>query len=208
MPSQLEIPFKPTNQIWRTYRHFPYKAWHAVAELVDNSTQSFFDNRQALLKAYKKESSGLHVAITLNRQAKTLSIADTAMGMDLEELKRAVQLGAPPPNTTGRSEFGMGMKTACSWLGNKWGVRTKRLGEQFEYSFEIDINSHAASSNEVLQVTRKKVNEVETHYTIVTVADLRGEVLQNRVVGRIKRHLAEMYRRDIDKGLLSLLWDG
>ena len=29
--------------------------WHAIAEFVDNSTQSYFDNRQALDAAYKAE---------------------------------------------------------------------------------------------------------------------------------------------------------
>ena len=50
------------------------------------------------------------------------------MGMDLEDLQRAVQLAAPPPDTSGRGEFGMGMKTSCCWLGDHWKIITKKLG--------------------------------------------------------------------------------
>ena len=207
MAEQLEIPFKPTNQIWRTYKHFPYKAWYAVGELVDNSTQSFLENRAALEPALAAKGLGLQVTITLDTKAKTLTVTDNAMGMDLDELKRAVQLAAPPPNTSGRSEFGMGLKTACSWLGNRWSVRTKKHGMPHEYSFEVDIDSHADSKNEMLLVTKKNVDDLTEHYTIVTVHAVRGDVVQGRTISRIKRHLAEMYRRDIAEGTLTLLWD-
>jgi Histidine kinase-, DNA gyrase B-, and HSP90-like ATPase len=93
-----------------TYRHFPYKAWNAVGELVDNSTQSYFENRRALDRRLKKDSTNFAVRIDYSRD-ELFSIYDNAMGMDLEDLTRAVQLAAPPPVTSGRSEFGMGMKT-------------------------------------------------------------------------------------------------
>lgn len=207
MSRTFEIPFKPTNQIWRTYKHFPYKAWYAIGELVDNSTQSFMDNTTALRKVLKAEGEPFRVVVSLDTKARRLVVSDNAMGMGLDVLKRAVQLAALPPDTSGRCEFGMGLKTACSWLGNKWSVRTKQLGEEVELSFSIDINTHSASLSESLVVTEKQINDPKAHYTIVTIDDVRGEVLQTRTQGKIKTYLAEMYRNDIRGGVLSLMWD-
>ena len=40
------VQLQANNRIWLTYRHFPYKAHNAVAELVDNSVQSYLDNKK------------------------------------------------------------------------------------------------------------------------------------------------------------------
>ena len=34
--------------VLRWYKRLPYKPWHALAEFVDNSTQSYFNNKAAL----------------------------------------------------------------------------------------------------------------------------------------------------------------
>ncbi len=205
MATQIEIPFRPTNQIWRTYKHFPYKAWYAVGELVDNSTQSYFDHRTELDPALERVGTKFQVTIDFDAQKRILVVADNAMGMDLAELRRAVQLAAIPPVTTGRCEFGMGLKTACSWLGSKWSVRTKKLGSRLEYSFVIDIDAHAESDAQVLQVLEKMVQETESHYTIVTVENVRSD-FQRRALNQVKKHLAEMYRCDINSGSVTLMW--
>src|ERR1700729_2126627 len=103
------VPLQANNRIWLTYQHFPYKAWNAVAEMVDNSVQSYLDNRAALNRQLRKDNDRFAVKIDYSSD-QLFSIWDNATGMDLEDLHRAVQLAAPPPNTAGRSEFGMGMK--------------------------------------------------------------------------------------------------
>ena len=37
---------------------------------------------------------------------------------------------AIPPDRSGLSEFGMGMKSAACWFAPRWSVRTKALGAQ------------------------------------------------------------------------------
>ena len=39
-----------------------------------------------------------------------------------------------PDDTSGLNEFGMGMKTASSWLANKWTVTTSAFGENYQRS--------------------------------------------------------------------------
>ncbi len=206
MATTHRIPFRPTNQIWRTYKHFPYKAWYAVGELVDNSTQSFFDHRGELEKALSAKGEKFQVSIDFDPKTRVLTVSDNAMGMDLEELKRAVQLAALPPDVSGRCEFGMGLKTAASWLGNTWSVRTKKRGSQKEYSFEINIAKHANSKDDELAVLEKTVEDKDSHYTVVTIREVRPD-LQKKALGKVKQFLGDMYREDTGSGALRLVWN-
>ena len=142
------VPLQANNRIWLTYQHFPYKAWNAVAEMVDNSVQSYLDNKTALDQEYGKDKDRFFVRIDYSSD-EIFSIWDNAMGMDLTDLNRAVQLAAPPPNRNGRSEFGMGMKTSCCWLGGRWTVISKKLGNDTEYSVTIDVEAIAASDSPI-----------------------------------------------------------
>ena len=114
-----------------SYKRLSYSPWHAIAEFVDNSTQSYFDNRDHLDGAGKgTDGSRLTVNITYKRKqpdfSGILTVEDNAMGMSFEELERAMHVALPPENQSGRSRYGMGLKTAASWMGNSWVVRTKR----------------------------------------------------------------------------------
>ena len=40
----------------RNYRRLSYKPWYALAEFVDNSTQSYFNNQSVLDDAYEARS--------------------------------------------------------------------------------------------------------------------------------------------------------
>lgn len=199
------VELETNNRIWLTYKHFPYKAWNAIGELVDNSTQSYFDNREALDEMLEREGQPFAVRIDFARD-QMLSVVDNAMGMDLADLQRAVQLGTPPPDTSGRGEFGMGMKTSCCWLGDRWKIVTKKLGTDVEYTVDIDVQRVAESRDATLEVQEKRANTDE-HYTRLEVTDLHRR-LHGRTLGRARTHLVEMYRPDILSGVLDLRWDG
>ncbi len=116
------ISLKVGFDVLRSYRRLAYAPWYALAEFIDNSTQSYFDNKGLLDAAYKKESTGLIVEIAYDRTAGTLTVKDNAMGMSIDDLRAAVHLGKPPAIATGRSQFGLGMKTAAGWFGDLWSV--------------------------------------------------------------------------------------
>ena len=75
------VPLQANNRIWLTYQHFPYKAWNAVAEMVDNSVQSYLDNKTALDQEYGKDKDRFFVRIHYSSD-EIFSIWDNAMGMD------------------------------------------------------------------------------------------------------------------------------
>lgn len=42
-----------------SYRRMAYEIWYALAEYVDNSTQSYANNKEALDSRYEQEGEGL-----------------------------------------------------------------------------------------------------------------------------------------------------
>lgn len=201
------LRFTPTNRVLRTYKNFPYKPWYAIAELVDNSTQSFAWNRDVLNASYGPEGT-LEVRIDYDRKRRILSVWDNAMGMSQDELQHGILLANPPSDTSGRSEFGMGMKTACSWLGRTWSVETKRLGETERFRLQLDVEAvGTADGSEDLDLEIYEGEAPEAHYTLIEIRDMYHS-FRGRRLGKIKEYLVSMYREDIREGRLVLKWDG
>jgi len=190
----------------RSYKRLAYTPWHALAEFVDNSTQSYFNNEVALREAYEREGEGLSVDVMYDQATGLMRITDNAMGMSLEELGRALQVGLPPANPTGRSQYGMGLKTAACWYGDRWTVRTKKLGDTVEYQVVVDVETVASGENVLPESCREGLNP-EDHYTVVEITQLHRK-LQGRTQGKIKQFLRSMYRNDIRTGILTLRWRG
>jgi hypothetical protein len=190
----------------RSYKRLPYTPWHALAEFVDNSTQSYFNNRTALDAALEAEGRAFEVSITYDRQADLLRIADNAMGMSLAELEYALRIGQPPADTSGRSKYGLGLKMAACWFGELWTVRTKTLGETVEHQVTVRVEDVALGKKELPYVARPDQPE-SAHYTIVEISEL-NRVLQGRTLGKIRDFLASMYRVDIRNKDLRLEWRG
>ena len=188
-----------------SYRRLAYSPWHAIAEFVDNSTQSYFDNSNVLDERMKDEDDKiLTVSVAYDRKAGLLRIVDNAMGMSSDDLEHALHIARPPVNTTGRSKYGMGMKTAACWMGNQWTITTKKLGESIEHSVTVDVNKVAEKQPDSVVSTSTSKPE-ERHYTIVEIVAM-NRIFQGRTLGKIADFLCSMYRSDLRNGILSLRW--
>lgn len=202
MAIQLELGL----DVIRSYKRLSYTPWHAIAEFVDNSTQSYFDNRSELDAVFQDTGGKLEVSIIYNRDDGLLRVVDNAMGMSKEELEYALHVGARPQNTGGRSKFGMGMKTAACWMGNEWTVRTKRLGATVEHQITVDVERVAEGVNELPTQEIEGRNPTD-HYTIIEVV-AHNRLFRGRTLGKIRQFLASMYRQDLRAGILELTWQG
>jgi hypothetical protein len=199
------IPFRLANDAVSSYKRLPYTAWHALAEMVDNSTQSYLNNRDDLDKALADGGERLEVSITYDRHRDgIIRVADNAMGMDLSELERALTVGMPPPDPTGRSRYGLGLKTSACWLGDRWTIRTKKLGESNEYTVVFDVPVVAAGNSD-LPITAKPDQPLTAHHTIIEITKLNRK-FHGRTLGKIKDFLRSMYRQDLRAGFLDLVW--
>lgn len=192
--------------VMRSYKRLPYKAWHALAEFVDNSTQDYFNHREELDAAFKDEGTdGMFVRINYDRDKGFIRISDTGYGMDEADLDRALKVGNPPENPNGRSRYGLGMKMAACWFGDEWKIITTKLGSTVEYTVTVEVES-VASGDGTVKVTTATA-PAEQHYTRIEISKMNGK-LQGRTLGKTKNFIGSMYRPDIQSGDLTIEWDG
>lgn len=206
--SQLAIDIRPDVSVYATYRRLSYKPWYAIAEFVDNSTQSYYDNRAALIEAYRIDAAPgrLRVEVAYDNDLNTLTIVDNAHGMEADELTRAIVLDRPPPDPTGRCEFGMGLKTAACWFGTTWTIRTSQLGSTSEYTARVHVPELVDDHLDSIAVNVNSV-EPDTHYTSITIEGLY-KPMRGRTHRRVKDQLGSMYRQDLRSGEIEILWNG
>ena len=62
-----KINIRPSTGVYATYKNIKYDPWTAIAEFVDNSTQSYYDHVKQLEST--KYWDGLDVEITYERDS-------------------------------------------------------------------------------------------------------------------------------------------
>ena len=201
----VKLNIQPNAGIMNVFSRLSYKPWYAIAEFVDNSTQSYYSNKKELKNC--EEDYKLIVEVKYDDENKTLIIRDNAYGMEFEDFQRAIILDSKSDRQQGRNEFGMGLKTAASWFGNVWSVRSSQLGSGNEYYAQVDIN-HLKSSNEnEIDIIKSKV-ELNSHGTEIIIENITKQLSGSRTIGKIKELLASMYRRDINSDKVSIIFNG
>ena len=200
------INIRPDSGVYATFRRISYRPWTAIAEFIDNSTQNYFEHKSSIGRSANGKPA-LVIDIVHEPKTKTLSIIDNANGMNWEELERAIQLNRPPVDTTGRSEFGMGLKMAACWFGGRWRVVTKRLGDSIEYDALIDVNRLEVDKPDAIMVAQRMGLEPSEHYTRIEIEELY-RTFRGRSLSSMRENIASMYRRDIDSGDITIRWNG
>jgi hypothetical protein len=178
-----------------------YKPWFALAEFVDNSIQSSINNRENLNEDHK-----LRVDIIFDTASNIITIKDNAGGISSEDYQRAFRPAEIPPNASGLSEFGMGMKSAACWFAPNWTVRSSALGESIERTVIFNIDEIVHDRTEELNVLSMNVSE-EKHYTEITLEGIR-RFPRGKTIQKIKEHLSSIYRVYIREDVLALFVDG
>lgn len=202
-----KLNIRPTSGVYATYKRLSYQPWTAIAEFVDNSTQSFYDHKEELLA--QKYYKGLTIYINYIEDAingDRLEIEDDAFGMEWEDFQRAIVLDRPPKNTNGRNEFGMGLKTAACWFGSLWSVESTQLNSKNKYYAEIDIDQVGKYKTEEIDVIDSVVSPKE-HYTKITIRKLNKKIRGSRTIAKVKDLLTSIYRVDIRSDLVKIYYN-
>ena len=198
------IEFILEPQIVSSYKRLSYTAWYALAELVDNSYESFRINKARLKSLTDNSATAVTVRIRYDRKKNHLTVSDNAAGMDLAEVRKSLQVGSPPERTDGLSQYGLGLKTSAFWLGNKWSITTKKFGSPEIIKVSLDVDRIAADDRNIDPDISTSQN-LNDHYTVIAIDDM-NRVLHSRTVGRTKQFLSSLYRELIRKRELKLFW--
>lgn len=179
------------------YSRLSYTMWFALAEFVDNSTQSRSNYGSLIDDVLREEGQPLTVSILHDRPNKTLAVTDNSIGMSRDDLVAALRIAHPTADSKGRSKYGMGMKTAACWIGAHWTVTTCELGSGEEWTAIVDVDA-VANHGAKVPLTMRTVSR-DDHYTRITITKLR-RVIQARSEQTIKDYLGSMYMFDLRPG--------
>lgn len=203
--NQNDADFEVGPSAISAYSRLSYSMWYALAEFVDNSTQSRSNYESIIDTVLNEEGSPLRVEIEYDRQARVLTITDNSIGMSCEKLAAALKIAHPTLDSRGRSKYGMGLKTAACWIGNAWSVTTCEWSSGEEWTASVDVPTIVAG-NIKIPLTCREVDKSH-HGTKIRIWNLNRQI-QSRTEETIMSYLGSMYRMDIRAKRLLLLFNG
>lgn len=198
------INIRPGVSILSVLKSLNYKPWFALAEFVDNALASYLAHKGSL-----RTSGVKRLLVEIDFRAEDggrLVVRDNAAGIAEADYGRAFRPAQLPPDRTGLSEFGMGMKSAACWFARRWSVRTCALGEKVERTIRFDIDAIVKNDLEEIEPTIRKARP-GAHGTELILEDLY-QVPQTRTLGKMKQHLVSIYRQFIRDESLELRFNG
>lgn len=191
----MELNIQPPASILNVFSRLSYKPWYAIAEFVDNSTQSYISHLEEL--SALPEFEKLIVNVKYDAEANTLTIIDNAYGMEIERFRDAILLDSRNDSQAGRNEFGMGLKTAASWFGKVWKVTSTQYGSANRYTATVDIPMLDRLHLQNTKIYRDYV-AADVHGTEIIIEQVTKKITGSRTIGKIRDLLSSMYRRDIN----------
>jgi len=200
---KVSIALQPS--VYNTFRALNNTVALTLSEYVDNSLQSYLDNKQRLLEI--NEGYVFRVSIEVDQKAKQIVIKDNAAGIDFKNYVRAFEPANIPLDNTKLNEFGMGMKTASVWLADKWTVRTKALGETVERFTEFDLHKVIAENKEEL-IVKESIKEEKSHYTEIILSQLSHNSPSTNQMDKVRRHLSSIYRVFLRNNEIEIIING
>ncbi|PJJ53772.1 histidine kinase/DNA gyrase B/HSP90-like ATPase [Mumia flava] len=188
------------------FPHMKYQPWYALGELVDNSIQSYVASRDRLRDLHGSDYR-LRVEIVVDpTEGGMITVRDNAAGISVADWQRAFQVGEPPADTSGLSQFGIGMKAACCWFSRSWTLESSSIGEECKRTVLFDVPAIVEAHEENL-VVRESVAPWDRHGTEIRMTSLH-RTPRRRTVGKIRQYLGSIYRQFIRRGDVDIVFNG
>lgn len=199
-----KVSIRPQITMLSVLKYIEYEPWFALAEFIDNAIDSYIKNKEILLSLDK--TFQLAVAVEINEPENKITIRDNAAGINEFDYTRAFMAAEVPPDNSGLSEFGMGMKSAACWFSDNWKVTTSALGEPYAKKVSFDMRKIFEDKLEELDVESKEC-DINSHYTVIELLDV-NKMPRTKSITKIKDHLKSIYREFIRQGILELTLNG
>ncbi|PWS27103.1 ATP-binding protein [Pedobacter yonginense] len=204
MENNSKVSIRPQVTMLSVLKYIEYETWFALAEFIDNAISSYLNNKERL-EQIEGPNFQLSVKIELNEIEEKITIKDNAAGISDKDYARAFRAAEIPPDNSGLSEFGMGMKSAACWFSDKWSVTTSPLDEELEKKVTFDMQQIYFDKIEELDVNSVPTPK-SSHYTKIELFNV-SKIPKKKAVGILKNHLSSIYRDFLRKGILTLKLD-
>jgi hypothetical protein len=202
------VPIGTGGRIWGMLKNLESSPWKQLGEFIDNSLSSWMTDEE--------NDWSVQIDITFDPDYGSgdkkgrLIIRDNALGISDEMMQRAFDLGNIPENLVNPknlNQFGVGMKVAACWFGDKWVVETSALGEPVKKTVKWDLKEVVAGKLTELPVETMPAKTQE-HFTVITITDLNHSPEHQSTIAKIKTFIPKMFRKFIEDGRVTITWDG
>lgn len=199
------VDITPGVSILGVLSHLNYEPWYALAEFVDNALQSSKAERDRILEVEPDHHLSVTIEIDTDGPGRIV-VEDNAGGIHRADFARAFRAADVPPDRSGLSEFGMGMKSASIWFANNWSVETTSIGDPNVYTVSFDMKKVLKGLTSELGISTSS-GDFASHFTRITLWDL-NQVPRGRTLGKIRDHMRDIYRKFLRSGELRLIVAG
>jgi len=152
-----KVDITPDTSIMPKLGKSGYKNQEALAELIENSIDAAIPGKQLIVEVVMDEDR--------------IIIRDNGQGMDEKTAINAMRLAhSTKKNKLG--EFGLGLKTACTALGQTFRIETTKEGGTQRYIIEYDEDKWK-EKNSWEHTLRVEESPKSEHNTIIEISKLR-----------------------------------
>ena len=190
-PASGRLDITPDKSLIRKLGSTGYRTYEAISELVDNSIDARGGRRVA-------------IRVSIGYADGTMGVDDDGVGMGLPELKNAMTVAKETAHPCGKrlGMFGLGMKTACSFLGRSFSVATSEAGSGTEYLVDYDEDDWEGDESvgwRNFPYKKQKKADPAARGTRIRIAKLRVPTYAEQTTV-FKKRLGERYAEYIRQG--------
>lgn len=192
-----KVSIRPEVGMYSLFPHMNYKPWFALGEMVDNSIGSYVTNREKL-RALHGNNFKLKIDISFSQSGKDarILVEDNAAGISEKDSERAFTPASPPVDKSGISQFGIGMKSSCTWYSHFYTITSSALNEKVTRTVTFDIEGIIDKKIEELDVVETSKDEA-THGTRIVLSKLHQGLPIGATLTRIQSYISSIYREFI-----------
>ncbi len=173
-----KLNITPDKSIYPKLGQTGYSAAEALSELVDNSIDARIKNESLVIR------------IDVNKNS--IVIEDDGLGMDKDTASKSLILGYSRKNNQ-LGEFGLGLKTACTSLGEMFIVETSKKSSDVLCKIEFDEDKFVNSGSwEDFDMEVHEGVNINKSGTKIAITKLRINIHPNTVTN-IKKQLVERF---------------
>ena len=196
-----KVSIEATQGVYLTYKNYTYTPPQVFGEYIDNAIQSNTEHISMLRSMNPGHKLRVDISVEWYQdpidkvvKAKSVTVQDNAAGMTADVFAHAFNLADGEMSRRGMNEFGVGMKAASAWLGNKWRIESTAVDDKITRIIEVDLTEVATKQIKELD-SQETLDSTKTHGTVITISELWPEnVIKKTQEEDLIKNIASIYR--------------
>lgn len=196
-----KVSIEATQGVYLTYKNYTYTPPQVFGEYIDNAIQSNTEHISMLRSMNPGHKLRVDISVEWYQdpidkvvKAKSVTVQDNAAGMTADVFAHAFNLADGEMSRRGMNEFGVGMKAASAWLGNKWRIESTAVDDKITRIIEVDLTEVATKQIKELD-SQETLDSTKTHGTVITISELWSEnVIKKTQEEDLIKNIASIYR--------------